>query len=47
MVFGVPVFGGDFECEGEREEGVDCRNYVATGWDSEGAVLGWEGCQTI
>jgi hypothetical protein len=29
VVGGVPVFGGDFEDEGEVEELVDCGDYVA------------------
>lgn len=36
---GMPVFCGDFEGEGEGEEGVDGWDYVTAGGDCEAAVL--------
>lgn len=39
MVCGVPVFGADFEREGEAEEAIDCGDYGAAIGDGEGAVL--------
>lgn len=39
VVCGVPVFGADFEREGEGEEVVDCGDYGAAVGDGEGAVL--------
>lgn len=39
VVCGVPVFGGDFEGEGEVEELVDYGNYFAAIGDGERTVL--------
>jgi hypothetical protein len=39
MVAGMPVFGADFEGEGEGEEGVDYGDDVAGVRDGEGTVL--------
>ena len=40
----VPVLCGDFEGEGEGEEGVDGGDYIAAVGDGEGAVLGGVSC---
>lgn len=35
----MPVFGCDFQYEGEGEEFVDCGDDIATFGDGEGAIL--------
>lgn len=39
VVLGVVVAGGDFDGEGEFEEGVYDGGDVAALWDGEGAIL--------
>lgn len=39
VVLGVVVAGGDFDGEGEVEEGVYGGSDVAAFWDGEGAIL--------
>jgi hypothetical protein len=42
VVCGMPVFGGNFDGEGEREERVYGWDYIAAIGDGEGAVLEWK-----
>lgn len=39
VILRVPVFGADFEVEGEGEEAINDGDYGAAGGDGEGAVL--------
>jgi hypothetical protein len=46
VVLRVPVFGADFQGEGQGEEVVDCGDYSAAGGDCEGAIL-WVGGRSV
>ena len=39
VVWRMVVAGGDFDREGELDEGVDCRDDVPAVWDREGTRL--------